>query len=76
MKKSYNRILLTGAAAFASLTAFADPYTPPAQPSQVQTHIRLDVKEDTKEVKFINTNNDPWIFTKVYQLKNADPYEA
>lgn len=75
MKKSYNRILLTGAAAVASLTAFADPYTPPAQSSQVQTHIRLDVKDDTKEVKFINTNNDPWIFTKVYQLKHADPYE-
>lgn len=53
----------------------ADPYTPIAAPSQVQTHLRVDIKEDTKEIKFVNTNNDPWIFTKVYQMKSADPYE-
>ena len=59
----------------APFTVMADPYTPTAVPSQVQTHLRLNIKDDTKEVKFINTNNDPWIFTKVYALKHADPYE-
>ncbi len=49
--------------------------TPAPAASQVQTHLRLDLKEDVKEVHFVNTNNDPYVYTKVYFLKNADPYE-
>jgi hypothetical protein len=35
----------------------------------------MEVKDETKAVHFINTNNDPDIFTKTYVLKHADPYE-
>ncbi len=41
----------------------------------VQTQLMLDVKDNTKEVHFIQTNNDPYVYTKVYVLKHADPYE-
>lgn len=53
----------------------ADDPTPTPYPSMVQTHLRLNINEDTKEVHYINTNNDPYVYTKVYVLKNADPYE-
>ncbi len=49
--------------------------TPAPAASQVQTHLRLELKDDVKEVHFVNTNNDPYVYTKVYFLKNADPYE-
>ena len=75
LKDKFLRYLAVGAAALTPSLLLADPATPIPAPSQVQTHIRLDVKENTKEVHFINTNNDPNIFTKTYVLKNADPYE-
>ena len=43
-------------------------------PSNVQAQLKIDVKEGTKEVKVIRDNNDPYVITKPYTLKNADPY--
>ena len=42
-------------------------------PSNVQAQLKIDVKEGTKEVKVIRDNNDPYVITKPYTLKNADP---
>ena len=74
-----NRSLLAGltlVAAFAPCSLLlADPATPAPLNTQVQTHLRLEVDKDTDAVHFISTNNDPYIITKTYRLKNADPYE-
>lgn len=43
-------------------------------PSSVQTQLRVDVKEADGAVRFIRDNSDPYVLTKVYRLKNADPY--
>ncbi len=42
--------------------------------STVQAQLRLDLKEDTDAVHFIRDNSDPYVLTKVYELKHADPY--
>jgi len=80
MESKMNRkhLLSIAAAVLASALAseaIADAPTPAAAASQVQTHLRLELKDDVKEVHFVNTNNDPYVYTKVYVLKNADPYE-
>ncbi len=49
--------------------------TPDPWPSQLQTHLRIDVKDDTKNIHLINSKVDPNIITKCYVLQNADPYE-
>lgn len=43
--------------------------------TQVQPQIRLNLEKNTEEVHFIRDNTDPYITTKVYVLKHADPYE-
>ena len=43
-------------------------------PSNVQAQLKIDVKDSTKEVKVIRDNADPFVITKPYTLKNADPY--
>ena len=43
-------------------------------PSNVQAQLKIDVKDSTKEVKVIRDNSDPFVITKPYSLKNADPY--
>ena len=43
-------------------------------PSNVQAQLKIDVKDSTKEVKVIRDNTDPFVITKPYTLKNADPY--
>ncbi len=58
-----------------SSSSFADDPSPKWLQSQVQAHLRLELKDDVKEVHFIDTNNDGNVFTKVYPLKHADPYE-
>jgi general secretion pathway protein D len=63
------------AIAACALQSMADTPSPAWTNSQVQAHLRLDLKDDVKEVHFISTNNDGDVFTKVYQLKYADPYE-
>ena len=69
------RVALGVCAVFAACALKADDPTPSPLQSQVQTHLRLEIKDDVKEVHFINTNNDPYVYTKVYSLKYADPYE-
>ena len=43
-------------------------------PTNVQAQLKIDVKEGTKEVKVIRDNTDPYVITKPYILKYADPY--
>ena len=43
-------------------------------PSNVQAQLKIDVKDSTREVKVIRDNTDPFVITKPYTLKNADPY--
>jgi type II secretory pathway component GspD/PulD (secretin) len=43
--------------------------------SNVQAQIRLTLENNEKAVHFIRDNTDPYVVTKIYQLKNADPYE-
>ena len=43
-------------------------------PSNVQAQLKINVSDGTKEVKVIRDNNDPFVITKPYMLKNADPY--
>lgn len=73
----YTAAIISALAASSSL--FADDPTPPLtgvpNNTTVQTQLTLPIKEDTKEVHFIQTNNDGDVFTKVYVLKHADPYE-
>ena len=42
--------------------------------SSVQAQLRLEVKDGTKAIHFIRDNNDPYVITKAYELKHADPY--
>jgi len=43
-------------------------------PSNVQAQLKIDVKDGTKKINVIRDNNDPYVITKPYTLKNADPY--
>ena len=42
--------------------------------STVQTQLRVDVKESDKAVRFVRTNTDPLVITRLYTLKHAEPY--
>ena len=66
-----------------TLTPNSIPGTPRAQnnnntggyaPSNVQAQLKIDVKDGTREVNVIRDNTDPYVITKPYTLKNADPY--
>ena len=43
-------------------------------PTNVQAQFKIDIDKDTKEVKVIRDNADPFVITKPYTLKHADPY--
>lgn len=43
-------------------------------PSNVQMQLKLEVKDGTDEVKVIRDNTDPFVITKPYVLRHADPY--
>ena len=43
-------------------------------PSNVQMQLKLEVKDGTDEVKVIRDTTDPFVITKPYVLKHADPY--
>ena len=43
-------------------------------PTNVQAQFKIDIDKDTKEVKVIRDNADPFVITKPYTLKYADPY--
>lgn len=55
----------------------ADPATPAAAPngSIIETNLNIDVDKKTDTLHLISTNNDPYIYTKTFVLKHADPYE-
>ena len=43
-------------------------------PTNVQAQFKIDVHEGTREVTVIRDNSDPFVITKPYVLKHADPY--
>ncbi|MEI8248658.1 MAG: hypothetical protein WCI51_22700 [Lentisphaerota bacterium] len=49
--------------------------TQPYGQTAVQPQIRLNLENDTDKVHFIRNNTDPYVITKVYEIKNADVYE-
>ncbi|MBO4305327.1 MAG: hypothetical protein J6A21_12150 [Lentisphaeria bacterium] len=42
--------------------------------STVQTQLRVDIKPSDKTVRFVRSNTDPVVITKLYTLKHAEPY--
>ena len=44
-----------------------------ASPS-VKAELKINVNESTEKVTFVQDNTDPYVVTKVYKLKNVDPY--
>ncbi len=42
--------------------------------STVQTQLRVDVKDSDDAIRFIRSNTDPFVITKLYTLKHAEPY--
>jgi len=44
-----------------------------ASPS-VKAELKINVNESTDKVTFVQDNTDPYVVTKVYKLKNVDPY--
>ena len=42
--------------------------------STVQTQIRVDLKDGEDAVHFIRGNTDPFVITKLYELKHTNPY--
>ena len=42
--------------------------------STVQTQIRVDLKDTDEAVHFVRGNTDPFVITKLYELKHASPY--
>lgn len=50
--------------------------TPPWSGPQVEPQINVDIKDETKEFFFIQRNNDPFVYTRAYELKHANPYEV
>ena len=42
--------------------------------STVQTQIRVDVKDGEEAIHFVRGNSDPFVITKLYELKHASPY--
>ncbi|HBC87990.1 MAG TPA: hypothetical protein DCZ94_13650 [Lentisphaeria bacterium] len=81
MKRRIAQIMILGAVASMPFALRAEDVTgvetPRSAPlgSQIQTHLRLDIKDDTKNVKLVSATTNPNVITKTYVLKNADPYE-
>ncbi len=79
MKRSF--ITFFGAAALslafnaAAQQSINNNATEPYEKTQVQAHLRLNLEKETDAVQFIRDNTDPYVVTKTYVLKNADPYE-
>jgi len=42
--------------------------------STVQTQLKLEVKDSVGAIHFIRDNTDPYVLTRAYVLKNAEPY--
>ncbi|MDR0932383.1 MAG: hypothetical protein LBM70_05110 [Victivallales bacterium] len=42
--------------------------------STVQAQLKLEVKDSVDAIHFIRDNSDPFVLTKAYELKHAEPY--
>ena len=42
--------------------------------SSVQAQLRINVKDSEQAIRFVRTNSDPVVVTKLYALKHAEPY--
>ena len=42
-------------------------------PSNVQAQLKINVADKTKVINVVRDNSDPFVITKAYMLKNADP---
>ena len=42
--------------------------------STVQAQLRVNVKDSDKAIRFVRSNTDPFVITKLYTLKHAEPY--
>ena len=42
--------------------------------STVQTQLRVNVRDSDKAVRFVRSNTDPFVITRLYTLKHAEPY--
>ena len=42
--------------------------------TEVQAQLQVNIKDSENTVRFIRTNADPLVLTKIYQLKHAEPY--
>ena len=83
-------LLFTAAAASAPLWAEEVTLTPRAIPgtvkadtniptagygsSTVQAQLRVNVKDSDRAIRFVRTNTDPFVITRLYTLKHAEPY--
>jgi len=68
------RLILTPEAIPGTPRSENDAETGGYAPSRVQAQLQIDVREGTKSVKVIRDNTDPYVITKPYSLKHADPY--
>ena len=68
-------ISLCGAVGTGLSAASVDVPTPAPLATQVQPQLNVQIGKETEQITFVNTNNDPYVYTKVYKLKHADPYE-
>jgi type II and III secretion system protein len=68
-------ISLCGAVGTGLSAASVDVPTPAPMATQVQPQLNVQIGRETEQITFVNTNNDPYVYTKVYKLKHADPYE-
>ena len=69
-------ISLCGAVGTGLSAASVDVPTPAPMATQVQPQLNVQIGRETEQITFVNTNNDPYVYTKVYKLKHADPYET
>ena len=67
-------ITLTPQAIPGTVKAFNSKPTGGYAPTNVQAQLKIDVKDGTKQVRVIRDSSDPFVITKPYILKNADPY--
>ena len=56
-------------------TLLAGGATGPYQDTRIEAKLNVTVDKSTDVVHFVRDNNDPSVYTKVYVLKHADPYE-
>ncbi|MEI6421582.1 MAG: hypothetical protein WCP55_05135, partial [Lentisphaerota bacterium] len=67
----YGQSLIPSEAVKSNNTNATQPYGQTA----IQPQIRLNLENDTDKIHFIRNNTDPYVVTKVYEVKNTDVYE-